>query len=520
MELYWGDMHAQFKPQWQPEGDWEQVLRRAFESARGHIDIFPLVYYPAFFYNTPEGLHVESVGMRPEFAEEWELVKRLVREYNAPGELISYPAYEWTGDRTRWGDCNVFFNEDDPPLDLSLEIDHLFANLNRHQAIAIPHHTGYLVGQRGKDWSHHNERLCPVTEIFSCHGSSEGCNTPFGMVSNAQMAPRVTGGTVQDALAQGIRTGIIASGDNGSGFPGRWGTGLMGLWAPELTRDAVWEALKARRTYGVTGDRIQLMFAINNTFMGDVLREPRHCLLRAKLDCTQALDRIEVIRDNRVVHTHCHSGTWTSPTNGTIRAKIPVEFGWGPTGFHGFRTGRAEWQGSLRVASGSIVSAEGCFTTHGNRIDRVSDGEMKFTITTQDRQGPAVTATSQQTIVFEVRSPVAEPITLEVDGKVMTFRLLEALKRSALIVFMNESRERVREQFGIDPDTVENPDVFYHNAHIVKRHMAIPEAGYRFEMEWEDPEGPRGKHFYYLRVSQLNGQMAWSSPVWVEGSQG
>ena len=175
MNLYWGDMHAQFKPQWQPEGDWEAVLRRAFESARGHLDFFPMVYYPAFFYKTPEGLHVESVGMRREFEAEWALVKRLVREYHEPGQLVTFPGYEWTGDRTRWGDCNVFFNEDDPPLDLSLHIDDLFANLKRRGAIAIPHHTGYQVGERGKDWDHHDEEVSPVAEIFSCHGSSEGC---------------------------------------------------------------------------------------------------------------------------------------------------------------------------------------------------------------------------------------------------------------------------------------------------------------------------------------------------------
>ena len=516
MDLYWGDMHAQFKPQWQPHGDWEAILRRAFESARGHLDFFPIVYYPAFFYKTPEGLHVESVGMRPEFEAEWALIKRLVREYNAPGTLVTFAGYEWTGDRTRWGDCNVFFNEDDPPLDLSLHIDDLFANLKRLGAIAIPHHTGYQVGERGKDWDHHDEEVSPVAEIFSCHGSSEGCNTPHSMMRNAQMAPRISGGTVQDGLARGYRLGIIASGDNGTGFPGKWGWGLVAAYADELTRDGIWGALKARRCYGVTGDRIKLRFSMDDGFMGDVIQAAGPVHLTAQVECTQALDRIEVIKDNRVAHTHCHSGTWSIPETGTVRAKVPIEFGWGPAGFHGFKTGEHIWQGSLTVAGGKIVSTEGCSTTHGQSIVQNAPNECAFELHTIDRQRGQPTDTGWQTIVFEVEADAGAPVNLEVDGCSLTFTLAEAMRESRLLVFDDEARQMVREQFEIDPETVENRDVFYHNAYIVKRHVAIPRAGYEATLEWEDSDVQPGRSFYYLRVSQLNGQLAWSSPIWVD----
>ena len=515
MNLYWGDMHAQFKPQWQPEGDWEAVLRRAFESARDHLDFFPMVYYPAFFYKTPEGLHVESVGMRPEFQAEWRLVKRLVREYDEPGRLVTFPGYEWTGDRTRWGDCNVFFNDDDPPLDLSLHIDELLTNLKRLGAIAIPHHTGYQIGDRGKDWDHHDEEVSPVAEIFSVHGSSEGCNTPRTLERNAQMAPRVSGGTVQEGLARGHRLGIIASGDNGSGFAGRWGLGLIAAHAEELTRDGIWEAIKARRVYGVTGDRIKLDYRINGHCMGSVVESAGPVELVAEVGCTQALDRIEVIRNNRVVTTLCHNGAWDMPEGGTVRAKVPIEFGWGPAGFHGFKTGEHVWRGKLTLTDGEIVSTEGCFTTHGQSITRQPPRECAFELRTIDRKSGQLTDTGQQTIVFEIEARADAPITLEADGETMQFTLAEAMRESRLLVFDERAREMVRKQFGLDPETVENRDVFYHNAYIVKRHLAIPQAGYTTRLEWEDLTPTPGRSFYYLRVSQLNGQLAWSSPVWV-----
>ena len=37
----------------------------------------------------------------------------------------------------------------------------------------------------------------------------------------------------------------------------------------------------------------------------------------------------------------------------------------------------------------------------------------------------------------------------------------------------------------------------------------------QFVFKEEDIENS-GRSFYYLRVSQLNGQYAWSSPIWVE----
>jgi len=462
MNLYWGDMHAQFKPQWQPGRDWEKSLREAFENARSHLDFFPIVYYPAFFYKTPEGLHVESVGMRPEFEAEWELIKRLVREYHEPGRFVTFAGYEWTGDRTRWGDCNVFFNEDDPPLDLSLHIDDLLANLKQRGGIAIPHHTGYQVGNRGKDWDHHDEEVSPFAEIFSTHGSSEGCNTPRTLERNAQMSPRVSAGTVQAGLARGYRLGIIASNDSGSGYPGRWGIGRVAAYAEELTRDSIWDAFRARRVYGVTGDRIKLRFSINDAFMGSVIESSDPARLSANVECTDALDRIEVIKNNRVAHTLCHNGAWDVPAAGTVRAKIPVELGWGPTANHGFRVGEHIWRGSLSVQDGSIVSTEGRFTMGAQSIGQESSAECSFRVRTIDRKGGNLTDASQQTIVFEVEADANAPLALHVDDMSMTFTLAEAMRESELIVFDAQAREMVRTQLEIDPDTVENRDVFYH----------------------------------------------------------
>lgn len=37
-----------------------------------------------------------------------------------------------------------------------------------------------------------------------------------------------------------------------------------------------------------------------------------------------------------------------------------------------------------------------------------------------------------------------------------------------------------------------------------------------FTGEWSDPNAPAGQHYYYVRVLQEDGEIAWGSPIWVE----
>ncbi len=523
-QLYWGDMHTQFSPsqaygQFLPKHrhgeDWKEAVQTAFQEASDYIDIFGFVYYPAFFY-THHGLAVESVGMRPGFEEDFEYVRQMVKNHNDPGHLVTFLGYEWTGDRTRWGDHNVFYLDDSNPLDLTMDLPKLYANLRQRQGIAIPHHTGYQVGERGKDWDCWDEELSPFAEIFSCHGSSEGCNTPFSMSPNGSMSPRVSGGTIQDGLARGYRLGIIASGDNSEGFPGRWGTGLMGVYAEELTREAVWEAFKERRVYAVTGDRIRLDFQAGDCLMGEVGRCEGPVDVHAAVIGTQALDRIELIRNNRVIYTYCHNGTWELPEAGdSTVVKLPVEFGWGPNSGAGFAVEPRHWEGRLVVRSGTLQSIEGCFSCGGNRVEKVNHAESRFHLVTQPRAG-AATGTCQQILVFEIEGNHRTEVTLEVNGNRYEFTLGELMRKSYVLADHKQVTNNVHDQFNLTEAEIENRDIYWHNAYKVKLHHAIPQLGYTASFHYQDKAPPPGRNFYYLRVSQLNGQMAWSSPIWLE----
>lgn len=520
-QLFWGDMHTNIHP------FQVAIVNEIFEAARSHLDFFPVAYYPFFSYKNLEGLALESEGQHKKFLKDWQEILSAVRQYNEPGKFVTFAGYEWHGDRRRFGDHNVFYFSEGPLVAGTLP--ELYDHLRRFNGIAIPHHIAYQVGQRGKDWNYHDDKLSPFVEIFSDHGSSEGCNTPFTMNRAGSMGPRISGGTVQDGLARGYRLGIMASGDNHSGFPGVWGNGLVGVWAKDLSREGLWEAWLARRIYGVTGDRIRLDFNLNGHPMGSLVRSRGPVDIRAEIVGADAIDRVELLRNERVLTTYCHSGTWRIPKESeTVRLKIRADFGWGPNEFYGLNPTSNVWVGKLCLDRGKLLNVQGCFSRAVQRVEKLSDREYSWELQTDARPyynaptseigwaGP-VGWRNIQSLIFECESSLKDQVQLIVNGEKIRFSIQDALSGSHLLAFKQASHSNILNQLGLSRDQLdENAEVVWHNAHKVKVHVAIPESGYAVSFRFVDESPPAGRNWYRLRVSQLNGQMAWSSPIWLE----
>jgi len=120
------------------------------------------------------------------------------------------------------------------------------------------------------------------------------------------------GYTVRDALNRGLRFGIIASGDGHVGHPGKqlkpyfWGA--AGIWAKNLSRASIWEALYERYCYGTSGSRIVLFFTINGVPMGRAVSSGGRALLEATVYGTSELKVISIIKNGYEVTTIHQSG--------------------------------------------------------------------------------------------------------------------------------------------------------------------------------------------------------------------
>jgi len=44
----------------------------------------------------------------------------------------------------------------------------------------------------------------------------------------------------------------------------------------------------------------------------------------------------------------------------------------------------------------------------------------------------------------------------------------------------------------------------------------LPVTGKECATEWKDPEPAAGVHYYYVRVTQKDGELAWTSPMWID----
>lgn len=502
--LYWGDLHTHLSDL--DRGD--EILA----AARENIDFTAVLCYP-FRWEEKRGLRVETVGQRPEFLQWWEALRELSRRHHAPGAFVTFLGYEWHGNRTRWGDHNVIYHDEDNPLDDARELPGLYANLRARRALAIPHHTGYHPGWRGRDWSVYDPDLSPVMEICSIHGSSEGDTAPLPMVSNPSMGPRTSGGTYQDALARGYRLGVIASNDY-RGLPGRWGIGRAAVWATDCTREALWEAIHARRTYAVTGDRMVLWLSVGGAPMGSVVDVQGRVDVDVAVEGSDAIDRVELIHNGRVLATYCHSGTWEAGAPRSGAWKVRFEAGWGPAATYGFAPQDLRWDCRLDLDRGRLAGVEPCFSLLGQGVDERGARHCAWHLTTAARTDNSPFGMTQA-VVLEVAGDESTRCRFAVDGHVLKCRVGELAEGARLVPLIDESRRRVEEAFGLREEHLGNPDVYFHNARKVLLHRAVPEAGYRVRHTFEGLELDPGEGYVYARVTQRNGQMAWSSPVWV-----
>ena len=179
--------------------------------------------------------------------------------------------------------------------------EELWKHLEPYEAMTIAHHVGG--GPVATNWEMVPGPQEWLVEICSIHGSSEY----YG--AEACIYRPVKGAFVRDALLRGYRLGIIGSGDTHDGHPGRRTvgaavSGLLGVYSPELTREAVWEAFRRRHVYATSGPKIVLNFRVADAPMGSEVKwagtkGPIPVALRV-LGC-EDIKAIEIIRDGETV---------------------------------------------------------------------------------------------------------------------------------------------------------------------------------------------------------------------------
>jgi hypothetical protein len=311
------------------------------------------------------------------------------------------------------------------------------------------------------------------------------------------MGPRSHEGTAETGLQRGHKFGMMASTDQHGGYPGSYGDGRIAVWAEDLTMDALWEAFLARRVYGSTGEKIILDFRLNNAWMGEEIESGSRRELFLSVEGNDLIDYIEIIKNGRRLERINGPFLPEMPKENRVRAKVRVEWGWNK------EEGYTEWEGSLELTDGEILSVTPCFRglpvtspqtglEHQTRVSR---------ILTQDRQGcsfhsfttknPNTLTPTTNSVVLDLEMPRQGSIRARVNGRLYKHTLAE--------VFEGARSHFLRGWL----------------SEAISFHRAIPESGFLFESTVTDSKPENETDYYYVRVRERNHQWAWSSPIWV-----
>ncbi len=231
-------------------------------------------------------------------------MKDAANDMYSPGHFVTFVGFEWTN--WKYGHRNVYYLDGDGPIFRAFDPncntpEKLWELISPYEAMTIAHHVGG--GPVPIDWSIPPDEDECLVEICSIHGSSEYYGCESGIYHPQE------GHFVRDALSRGYKLGIIGSGDTHDGHPGQRSinapvTGILGVYASELTREAVWDAFQKRQVYGTSGPKIILNFRVCDSPMGSEViwpasKGPIPIVFRSV--CCDKIDRIEVIRNGVLI---------------------------------------------------------------------------------------------------------------------------------------------------------------------------------------------------------------------------
>jgi len=241
---FWGDIHAQSSI-----GCGARSIEAYFRHARD--------FAAADFASHQANCFLVS---KPEWAE----TEQVTRALHDDQKFVTLLGVEWSGVPKLGGDHNLYFPGDTAALhrcshqhvadlsDADTDLPHI-TDVHAHYAgqdVLMAVH----VGGRTSNLTWHAPALERLVEVHSTHATSEWM--------------------VAEALQRGWRFGVTGGSDGVDGrlaasHPGRQAVrnlrgGLTAVGMPALTRAALWDALKAGRTYATNGPRILLEVALES----------------------------------------------------------------------------------------------------------------------------------------------------------------------------------------------------------------------------------------------------------------
>lgn len=496
-KVFWGDIHNHCNVTY-GHGDLADALAAA-EQQLDFASVTPHALWPDIpGEDDPRlgwviGYHTEAFRRLREGG--YEKYRRAVEEANRPGKFLTFVSYECHS--MDHGDHVALFHDFNVPLVECTSVPDLKEKLAGYKCFVTPHHMGYQTGFRGFNWeAFRDSPQTPFVEMFSRHGLAETDSGDYNYLHD--MGPRVWEGSIQYGLDRGHKFGLMCSTDQHAGYPGSYGDGRIGVYAPELERGAIWDAMQQRHVCGITGDKIKVDFRINGGHAGDVIQAGKREIY-VNVEAMSHIDYVDIIKNGECIARLGAPHRAPAPESDVVRAKVKVNFGWNREEEY------IHWLGTLALTDGHITDVQTCFrgaaftspqpgeTEFHTRVNRLTErGDRHVALDMYSSKNPNVLTPAMQGVVLDVEMPLSAKIVADFNGKTYEHTLAELLEGARAHFLRGWLSEAIQfERAATEPAFLAG--------HIMT-----------------DEKAERDTDYYYARVRQRDGQWAWTSPIWVE----
>lgn len=215
--------------------------------------------------------HSRDIALGDPLSQLWWRARKQVTRHALRDRFVPFFSYERSHSNT--ADHNVISLRPDMLRPHTYPVPEFWKGLD-NDTITIPHQP-----IRRLTWTYQDDRLRPLVEIF------QGCRD--NSIED----------DVHEGLGHGYHLGFIASSDHMS-----TSASYACVWAEQPTRESIFRALQARRTFGATTN-IRLVVRAGEHWMGEQMHAQNPFELTLEADAPAPIETVEMIVDGRLRET-------------------------------------------------------------------------------------------------------------------------------------------------------------------------------------------------------------------------
>ena len=429
---------------------------------------------------------------------EWTTLIDAVDQFSDPGAFSVFLSFEWTGRVQFGGHHNVLYrtaaDRTRTPVQTAGSLSRLIYGLRDSNEVddvlVIPH--AHMPG----DWRQNDPQLGRLVEITSMHGTFEWFGNYY--------------------LQHGHQVGFVGASDNHEGRPGFSGDsrtgafqhfgGLAAVMAEELSDDTIFDSMRRIDAYATSdAARIILDASMNGAPMGKRMKFSANRKLDVSVLGTSPVDYIDVIKNGEIVHTKRFLGEKL-----TDHCWVNLSFeSISENGLRDSPRGDRIWKGRIRVSNATLesVSIPGLHNPYVEyaAIDPEDPTSISFHNETRGRSNVILIelsgASANTVLEVELDATREHGITYPIVYRPSVFP-----KRTLALPLADAALGQLAKL----------PQVEGAYTDQVTFELVSPDEAYDRRFSYEEMAQTHGD-YYYVRVTQLDGARAWSSPWWVGG---